>query len=79
MLDNQLSSREIDVLRLISDGLSAKQVAQTLSIAPRTVEHHIDHARMKTRTRNRVHLIAHVVNRGLLIHRHADHQLDSTV
>ena len=79
MPDDQLSLREIDVLRLISDGLSAKQVAKTLSIAPRTVEHHIDRARLKTRTRNRVHLIAHVVHRGLLVNGDAERQLDRAV
>ena len=61
-----LTLRETDVLRLIADGLSAKQVAQKLDIAPRTVEHHIDHARLKTRTLNRVHLVAFAMHEGLL-------------
>jgi DNA-binding CsgD family transcriptional regulator len=66
MPDCLFSPREIDVLRLIAGGRSAKEVAQTLSIAPRTVEHHIDHARLKTRTRNRTHLVAYAMHNGLL-------------
>lgn len=61
-----LSHREIDVLRLVADGLSAKEVALRLAIAPRTVEHHIDHARLKTRTLNRAHLVAYALYTGLL-------------
>ena len=62
-----LTIRETDVLRLIANGLSAKQVAIELEIAPRTVEHHLDHARLKTGTNNRVHLVAHAIHAGLLV------------
>lgn len=65
-LPTALTAREIEVLRLIARGLSAKQVAQQLAIAPRTVEHHIDHARLKTQTRNRVHMIAHAIREGII-------------
>lgn len=61
-----LSERELEVLRLAADGLTAREIAAALSIAPRTVEHHLDHAKLKTRTRNRVHTIAYVVQAGLL-------------
>jgi DNA-binding CsgD family transcriptional regulator len=61
-----LTARELEVLQLIAAGLSAKQVASKPSIAPRTVEHHIDHARLKTQTRNRVHMVAHAIHKGLI-------------
>jgi LuxR family transcriptional regulator, transcriptional regulator of spore coat protein len=61
-----LTVREVEVIRLLARGLSAKQVAAELSIAPRTVEHHIDHARLKTHTRNRVHMIAHAIQEGII-------------
>jgi DNA-binding CsgD family transcriptional regulator len=67
MLDQSaLTAREIEVLRLIASGMSAKQVALQLAITARTVEHHIDHARLKTQTRNRVHMIAHAIHAGLI-------------
>jgi DNA-binding CsgD family transcriptional regulator len=61
-----LTAREIEVLRAIALGLSAKEVAKQLKIAPRTVERHIDHIRLKTRTRNRSHMVAFAIAHGLV-------------
>ena len=61
-----LTAREQDVLRLLATGHSAKEVAQDLSITPRTVESHIDRIRLKTRTRNRTHMVALAMQMGLL-------------
>lgn len=36
-----LSDRQLEVVRLIAEGRSGKQVAQKLGISPRTVETHI--------------------------------------
>lgn len=62
----KLTSRETEVLQLIATGHSAKEAAIELHIAPCTVERHVENVRLKTRTRNRAHLIAHVIREGLL-------------
>lgn len=62
----QLTNRESEVLYLVSLGLSAKEAAIELDISPCTVERHVENVRLKTRTRNRAHLIAHVIREGLL-------------
>jgi DNA-binding CsgD family transcriptional regulator len=62
----QLTSRESEVLRLVANGRSAKEVAIELSIAPCTVERHIENVRLKTRTRNRAHMVAVVIQDGWL-------------
>lgn len=62
----ELTNRESEVLRLVAHGLSAKKVAQELEIAPCTVERHIENVRLKTRTRNRAHMIAYVIREGML-------------
>lgn len=62
----QLTDREYEVLRLVALGLSAKEAALELAIAPCTVERHVENVRLKTRTRNRAHMIAHVIREGLL-------------
>lgn len=62
----QLTGRERDVLRLVAMGRSAKETAIALKIAPCTVERHVENVRLKTRTRNRAHMIAHVIGEGLL-------------
>ncbi|WP_336969902.1 helix-turn-helix transcriptional regulator [Sphingobium aromaticiconvertens] len=63
----KLTGREHEVLGLVALGLSAKEAAIELAIAPCTVERHIENVRLKTRTRNRAHMIAHVIQQGLLI------------
>ena len=62
----QLTGREAQVLRLVALGMSAKEAAQELDIAPCTVERHVENVRLKTRTRNRAHMIAHVIREGML-------------
>ena len=61
-----LSSRELEVLGLLVEGHSAKEIARILGIGPRTVESHVEHLRTKTRSRNSVHLAARAVGSGIL-------------
>ncbi|HKR16560.1 helix-turn-helix transcriptional regulator [Rhizorhapis sp.] len=61
-----LTPREVQVLTCIATGLSAKEIAKKLAIAPRTVERHIDHIRLKTRTKNRSHMVAYAIAHGLI-------------
>lgn len=61
-----LTNRESEIIHLISYGLSAKEAALELGIAPCTIERHVENVRLKTRTRNRAHMIAHVIRQGLL-------------
>lgn len=61
-----LSARERDVLDLIANGLSAKEVALECKLSPRTVEHHIENIRNKLRARNRAHIVAKAMAYGEL-------------
>jgi LuxR family transcriptional regulator, transcriptional regulator of spore coat protein len=61
-----LTSREQQILLLVAQGLSAKETAQKLAIAPRTVERHIENTRLKLQARNRAHLIAKALECGAL-------------
>jgi HD-GYP domain-containing protein (c-di-GMP phosphodiesterase class II) len=49
-----LTSREIDVLRLLARGLSSKQIAAQLVITPKTARNHIEHIYAKIGTSSRV-------------------------
>ena len=59
-----LSDRERQVLRCIADGLSSKECAQQLGIAPRTVERHVENLRNKLNARNKPHLVAKALAAG---------------
>lgn len=61
-----LTPREVQIVELVAVGLSAKEVAVKLEIAPSTVERHIENTRLKTRTRNRTHMVAFAIQSGWL-------------
>ncbi|MBF7013804.1 helix-turn-helix transcriptional regulator [Novosphingobium resinovorum] len=61
-----LTSREREVLKLVSSGHSAKEAARMLGIAASTVERHVDNVRLKTRSRNRAHMIAQAMVQKLI-------------
>ena len=64
--DLALTRRETDIIERIANGYSAKEVAQQVRIAPRTVERHIENARHKLGAKNTAHLITRAVMTGLL-------------
>lgn len=61
-----LSAREIQVVQLISAGLTNDRIAKRLVLSPRTVQSHVEHATKKTGTRNRTELAVVAVREGLV-------------
>lgn len=61
-----LTSREARVVSLVADGLSSKEIAQALGIAPSTVESHLESAKSKLRARSRPNLIAKAIACGAI-------------
>jgi len=51
-----ITSREVDVLKLVADGLSNRQIAERLVVSPKTVEHHVTSLFDRTGIRNRAAL-----------------------
>jgi DNA-binding NarL/FixJ family response regulator len=51
-----VTSREMDVLRLVADGLSNAAIAQRLYLSPRTVETHVSSLLARTGCRSRYEL-----------------------
>jgi DNA-binding NarL/FixJ family response regulator len=64
--DDQLSSREIDVLRLIGAGNANKQIADKLSIGESTVKNHISNILSKLAANDRAHAVAIALQRGII-------------
>ncbi|MFP5288545.1 MAG: LuxR C-terminal-related transcriptional regulator, partial [Thermoanaerobaculia bacterium] len=61
-----LSDREVEVLRLISTGLSNADAGRRLYIAPSTVKKHLENIYSKLGTRNRTQAIARARELGVL-------------
>jgi DNA-binding NarL/FixJ family response regulator len=61
-----LSEREREVLQLIAEGHSGKQVAELLSISPATVETHRAHILQKLDVHNTAELVLYAVRRGVI-------------
>ena len=61
-----LSNRELEVLRLIADGLSAKEVAVELSISTKTVEAHRTSLMRKVNVRKATELVRYALRHGLI-------------
>jgi LuxR family transcriptional regulator, transcriptional regulator of spore coat protein len=61
-----LTPREREILEFVAQGLSTKQVAQNIDIAPRTVDRHVENIRLKLRAKNRSHMVACALMEGLL-------------
>lgn len=61
-----LTNREREVLRLVADGLSNKQIATRLNIAERTVKYHVNSVMTKLGADNRAQAVANAVRGKLL-------------
>ena len=62
---NQLSEREIEVINLIRDGLSSKEIADKLGISIKTVEVHRHNILKKLKVKNTASLINYINSSGL--------------
>ena len=61
-----LSDREIEVLRLVSEGLSNREIARRLYISPRTAEHHVQHIYTKIGVSSRAAAALFAMEHGLI-------------
>ena len=61
-----LSEREVDVLRLVSEGFDTGEIARQLHYSERTVKNVIHDVTSRLRLRNRSHAVAYAVRQGLI-------------
>jgi DNA-binding NarL/FixJ family response regulator len=66
LLDNDLTPRELEVLRLIRDGYRNKQIAYELAISETTVNFHIKNLVDKLGANDRTHAVIIALRRSLL-------------
>ena len=63
---DDLSPREVDVLRLIALGNTNTEIGEQLYLSVRTVETHRSHIQQKLRLQSRADLVAYAIDRGLI-------------
>jgi DNA-binding NarL/FixJ family response regulator len=61
-----LTQREMELLRLMAEGMSNKAIAQRLSISENTVKYHIRNILQKLGVQNRTQAVAYAIGAGLL-------------
>lgn len=63
---NGLATREIQVLRLVADGLDTAEIAHRLAYSERTVKNVLHDVTTRLQLRNRSHAVAYAMREGLL-------------
>lgn len=66
LLFNGLTQREIAILKLVSEGLSTREIARRISYSERTIKNVIHDVTTKLQLRNRSHAVAYAVKEGLI-------------
>lgn len=63
---DELTAREVDVLRQLALGRSNKEIAASLTISEETVKTHVGHVLGKLQADNRTQAIVQALKRGLV-------------
>jgi DNA-binding NarL/FixJ family response regulator len=63
---NGMSTREIEILRLVSDGFDTAEIAGKLCYSERTVKNVLHDVTSRLQLRNRSHAVAYALKQGLI-------------
>lgn len=63
---NGMSAREVEILRLVAEGLDTGEIATKLSYSERTVKNVLHHVTSRLQLRNRSHAVAYALKQGLI-------------
>jgi DNA-binding NarL/FixJ family response regulator len=63
---SELSSREFEIVRLIADGLSNREIGNRLSLSEKTVKNHVSHILAKLKVNARSGVAVYAVRNGIV-------------
>jgi DNA-binding NarL/FixJ family response regulator len=61
----QLTERETEILRLVAKGLTYPQIAERLTLSPRTVQNHVQNTLSKLQLHNKAQLVRYALESGV--------------
>jgi DNA-binding CsgD family transcriptional regulator len=61
-----LTKREVDILRLVAEGKSSREIGELLVLSVRTVDRHIANIYLKTETHGRAQITAYAMRHGFV-------------
>jgi DNA-binding CsgD family transcriptional regulator len=62
---SQIDDVDLNLLQLLRDGLSTKEIGSRIKLSPRTVEHRLERLKTKMQARSLTHLVALSIANGL--------------
>lgn len=65
-VEDPLTEREREVLTLIAEGLTSREIAERLIVSVKTVDRHRENIMAKLNLHNRVELVKYAISRGLI-------------
>ena len=63
---DELTPREMDVLRLLAQGLSNRKIAARLDVNERTIKYHVSAILAKLEVSNRTEAVMRAIEQGLI-------------
>lgn len=63
---NELTGREREILKLLAEGYTTREIAQLLVVSPKTVEGHKTRLMAKLDLKNRVELVKYAIKKGIV-------------
>lgn len=66
VLQNGIRSRQVEIVRLLSQDMDTKEIAAKLEISPRTIEAHIDRMKLQVGVRTRAGLVGLMLRKKLI-------------
>jgi DNA-binding NarL/FixJ family response regulator len=60
-----LTAREVEVLRLVTKGITNREIAEELGLSEKTIAHHLTHIFNKTTSENRAAAVAFAIRHDL--------------
>lgn len=65
--EHLLSERQLEIVKLMSDGCTNDEIAAQLNISPNTVRTHAAHIQQRLDARSRTNAVAIALRRGLIV------------